>query len=75
MCNALFHEIIDHLDAFWQEIFKHSYLALKEILDGNINYFLEKENIENLILTFARDEILNKIDILRILMKIMIMKT
>lgn len=47
MRNALFHEIIDPLDSFWQEIFKHSYLVLKEILDGNINYFLEKEHSKN----------------------------
>lgn len=62
MRNALFHEIIDPLDAFWQEIFKHSYLVLKEILDGNINYFLEKENVIELILAFAWNELFNKID-------------
>lgn len=63
MRNALFHEIIDPLDAFWQEIFKHSYLALKEILDGNINHFLEVNNVKNLIFDFAKDEILNKKEI------------
>lgn len=63
MRNALFHEIIDPLDAFWQEIFKHSYLVLKEILDGNINYFLEKESVTELILKFAREEISDKMDI------------
>lgn len=46
MRNALFHEIIDPLDSFWQDIFKHSYLALKEILDGNINFFLEKRMLK-----------------------------
>lgn len=63
MRNALFHEIIDPLDAFWQEIFKHSYLALKEILDGNINYFLEKAEIEKIVLDQAYNEILEKRDI------------
>lgn len=63
MRNALFHEIIDPLDSFWQEIFKHSYLALKEILDGNINYFLEKSNVNQLIYALAWDEILNKKEI------------
>ena len=63
MRNALFHEIIDPLDSFWQEIFKHSYLALKEILDGNINYFLEESNVNNLIHDLAWDEILNKKEI------------
>ena len=55
--NALFHEIIDPLDYFWQDIFKHSYIALKEILDGNINYLLEKDQIKNLIYNNACDEI------------------
>lgn len=63
MRNALFHEIIDPLDSFWQEIFKHSYLALKEILDGNINYFLEMSIVNRLIHTLAWDEILNKKEI------------
>lgn len=63
MRNALFHEIIDPLDSFWQEIFKHSYLALKEILDGNINYFLEMSIVNRLIRTLAWDEILNKKEI------------
>lgn len=63
MRNALFHEIIDPLDTFWQEIFKHSYLALKEILNGNINYFLEKEDIEKLIYELAWNEVLEKKDV------------
>lgn len=63
MRNALFHEIIDPLDSFWQEIFKHSYLALKEILDGNINYFLEESDIKGLLNALAWDELLNKRDI------------
>ena len=63
MRNALFHEIIDPLDAFWQEIFKHSYLVLKEILDGNINYFLEKGNATKLIQEHAWKEILDKKDV------------
>lgn len=57
--NALFHEIIDPLDSFWQDIFKSAYLALKEILDANINYFLEREDInvrlETHILNFIND--------------------
>lgn len=60
MRNALFHEIIDPLDSFWQEIFKHSYLALKEILDGNINYFLEESDIKGLLSELAWEEISNK---------------
>lgn len=63
MRNALFHEIIDPLDSFWQEIFKHSYLALKEILDGNINYFLEMSIVNRLIHALAWDEISNKKEI------------
>lgn len=60
MRNALFHEIIDPLDSFWQEIFKHSYLALKEILDGNINFFIEQENVRQFIFAKAWDEMSNK---------------
>lgn len=60
--NALFHEIIDPLDSFWQEIFKHSYLALKEILDGNINYFIEKTNVEKQVFELVQDEIREKED-------------
>lgn len=63
MRNALFHEIIDPLDAFWQEIFKHSYLVLKEILDGNINYFLEKEQVKNLIISIVWNEFSKKKDV------------
>ena len=63
MRNALFHEIIDPLDSFWQDIFKHSYLALKEILDGNINYFLEKTDIDKLLFAHAWNEILTKKEI------------
>ena len=36
--NALFHEIIDPLDATWQLIFKNAYLVLKQIVDSNINW-------------------------------------
>lgn len=57
MRNALFHEIIDPLDSFWQDIFKHSYLALKEVLDGNINYFIEKEKVIEKIRGQVWDEI------------------
>lgn len=60
MRNALFHEIIDPLDIFWQDIFNHSYLALKEVLDGNINYFLEESNVKGLLTALVWDELLNK---------------
>ena len=60
MRNALFHEIIDPLDSFWQEIFKHSYLALKEILDGNINFFIERSHVKSFLTAAAWDEILYK---------------
>lgn len=63
MRNALFHEIIDPLDSFWQDIFKHSYLALKEILDGNINYFLEEADVKGLLTALAWNEISNNKDI------------
>ena len=63
MRNALFHEIIDPLVPFWQEIFKHSYLALKEILDGNINFFIEQDTVMQLITAFAWDEIQKKKEI------------
>lgn len=63
MRNALFHEIIDPLDSFWQDIFKHSYLALKEILDGNINFFLEKTNVKKILYALAWDELLKKQEI------------
>lgn len=63
MRNALFHEIIDPLDSFWQDIFKHSYLALKEILDGNINYFIDKANVEKQVFELVWDEIRKKEDI------------
>ena len=60
MRNALFHEIIDPLDSFWQDLFKHSYLALKEILDGNINYFLEEEEIKELLPDLIWNELSSK---------------
>ncbi len=63
MRNALFHEIIDPLDNFWQEIFKHSYLALKEILDGNISFFFEKGKITKVIHRKVFDEFLAKSDV------------
>ena len=47
--NALFHEIIDPLDEFWQDMFKCAYLALKEVLDGNIRFFIDREAITALI--------------------------
>lgn len=62
MRNALFHEIIDPLDTFWQEIFKHSYLALKEILDGNINYFLEKKKVLDILQSRIWQELSEKQD-------------
>lgn len=63
MRNALFHEIIDPLDTFWQEVFKSSYMVLKEILDGNINYILDKEDILNLIELKFWDKIWDKPDV------------
>ncbi|MBO4914052.1 MAG: hypothetical protein J5449_02500 [Oscillospiraceae bacterium] len=36
--NALFHEIIDPLDAPWQLLFKSAYLVLKHVVDINIFY-------------------------------------
>ena len=60
MRNALFHEIIDPLDSFWQDLFKHSYLALKEILDGNINYFLEEAEIKKLLPDLIWNELSSK---------------
>lgn len=47
--NALFHEIIDPLDGFWQDMFKCAYLALKEVLDGNIRFFIDREAITSSI--------------------------
>ena len=47
--NALFHEIIDPLDSFWQDMFKCSYLALKEVLDGNIRFFIDRELVNSSI--------------------------
>ena len=43
--NALFHEIIDPLDEFWQDMFKCAYSALKEVLDGNIRFFIDREKV------------------------------
>lgn len=63
MRNALFHEIIDPLDSFWQMIFKHSYLVLKEILDGNIKYLLDQDVIKGLIYYKAWDEFKEKQDV------------
>lgn len=47
--NALFHEIIDPLDEFWQDMFKCAYLALKEVLDGNIRFFIDREVVTSSI--------------------------
>ncbi len=47
--NALFHEIIDPLDEFWQDMFKCAYLALKEVLDGNIRFFIDREAVTSSI--------------------------
>lgn len=47
--NALFHEIIDPLDEFWQDMFKCAYLALKEVLDGNIRFFIDRELVNSSI--------------------------
>ena len=55
--NALFHEIIDPLEKFWQDIFKHAYLALKEILDGNIRYLKEKDAITKMLSSMVWIEI------------------
>lgn len=55
--NALFHEIIDPLEKFWQDIFKHAYLALKEILDGNIRYLKEKNAITKILSSMVWIEI------------------
>jgi|GEM_PF-5677123 len=63
MRNALFHEIIDPLDTFWQEVFKSSYMVLKEILDGNIKYFLDKEKILELLRQHIWNEFQNKTDL------------
>lgn len=60
--NALFHEIIDPLEHFWQDIFKHAYLALKEILDGNIRYLQEKKTITNIIDSRVWVEIIQRQD-------------
>ncbi len=49
MRNALFHEIIDPLDSFWQDMFKCAYLALKEVLDGNIRFFIDREIVTSSI--------------------------
>lgn len=45
--NALFHEIIDPLDAEWQFIFKSAYLILKQITDLSIMYLQENEEASN----------------------------
>lgn len=63
MRNALFHEIIDPLDSFWQTIFKHSYLVLKEVLDGNIKYLLDQDLIKGLIYYKVWDEFKEKQDV------------
>ena len=39
------HEIINPMENFWQDIFKHAYLALKEVLDANISFLHERELI------------------------------
>lgn len=63
MRNALFHEIIDPLNTFWQEVFKSSYMVLKEILDGNIKYFLDKEKILESLRQHIWNEFQNKTDL------------
>ena len=63
MRNALFHEIIDPLNTFWQEVFKSSYMVLKEILDGNIKYFLDKEKIFESLRQHIWNEFQNKTDL------------
>ena len=47
--NALFHEIIDPLDPEWQDIFKKSYLVLKEIAEVNISILKKKHDNETII--------------------------
>ena len=61
--NALFHEIIDPLDLFWQDIFKQAYLALKEILDSNINFLKTWDQVKGLIYYRAWDEFRKKPEI------------
>ncbi len=61
--NALFHEIIDPLEKFWQDIFKQSYLALKEILDGNIKYLQEEDKVKETLYYRAWEEMNNKADV------------
>ena len=61
--NALFHEIIDPLDEFWQNLFKNAYLALKEILDANIEYFIVKDKIKGLLFNRVLQEFREKPEI------------
>lgn len=58
--NALFHEIIDPLENFWQDMFKNAYLALKEILDGNIKFLQEQDKVKETIYYSAWEEMRNK---------------
>ena len=44
--NILFHFIIDPMDKEWQLLFKHSYLALKHLTEGNIK-LLQNKGIED----------------------------
>jgi len=44
--NILFHFIIDPMDKDWQLLFKHSYLVLKHLTEGNIK-LLQNKGIED----------------------------
>jgi len=45
--NVMFHIVIDPLDKEWQDIFKYSYLALKDIVDCNIEWLTRNERTLN----------------------------
>jgi hypothetical protein len=45
--NILFHHIIDPFDEEWLKLFKTTYLALKEIVNHNVNLIEQTENIDN----------------------------
>lgn len=58
--NALFHEIIDPLDALWQKTFKAAYLLLKEFLDLNINYLKLLTNTKSKLIDYINARIDNR---------------
>ncbi len=57
--NALFHEIIDPLDATWQLIFKNAYLVLKQIVDSNINWLKTTTMLKSKVLLILEDDFRN----------------